>query len=166
MLALILALSVGQISDSRSDVPLLHTAGVIVLTRTAEAVARSDWGALNPQHLRAPRLDRGPLLTSDGSSLVRNTLGHGALGSEFYLSWRRCGHGPLASALGAAGATVVWEYGVQAWQARPSAIDLVWTPVVGALVGEARWQVMRAFPVLSPVVDPLGALERALGSEC
>ncbi|MFY0576154.1 DUF3943 domain-containing protein [Cystobacter fuscus] len=62
---------------------------------------------------------------------------------------------------------------------RPSAVDLVWTPLAGALLGEGRYRLHRALvrgggqspgtarKVLFFVVDPLGEAERRLlGAGC
>lgn len=137
-----------------------------------------------PRHLRAaysqpPEYDRHrTLVESDGDPWTLNLVGHGLFGSEVYQRFRQCGHGALA----AFGATVVastaWEYGIEAFHQRPSAVDLIWTPLAGAAFGEARFQFYRLARGASGstpgalgravmiLVDPFGELERVAGAGC
>ncbi len=110
----------------------------------------------------------------DGDRWTINLVGHGLMGSELYLRARQCGHGALASLAFTFAASAVWEYAVEVYNARPSANDLVWTPLGGALLGEMRlvtWEAAASLPrvwrhVVRAVVDPFGELERAAGSPC
>jgi hypothetical protein len=64
---------------------------------------------------------------------------------------------------------VVWEYAFEANGVRPSAFDLVYTPMTGILFGELRHIAWRSVKPGSPIrwiVDPLGEGERALGTGC
>lgn len=170
-------------------VPVAHSAGLLLGMRVALSVAwpraydPSRLGesarSLQAAYTHAPEFHRGvPLLESDGDPLLLNTVGHGFFGSEVYGRTRQCGHGPLASLAAAAVASTVWEYGPEALHQRPSALDLVWTPLAGALLGEGRFQLHRLVrgqgerpgalrQVLLFVLDPLGETERrALGADC
>ena len=69
----------------------------------------------------------------------------------------------------------LWEYAIEANGVRPSALDLTFTPIAGLVLGEGRLQGWRAArrmtpgplrATLSAVLDPLGDLERALGTPC
>jgi hypothetical protein len=103
------------------------------------------------------------LLRSDGDPIAVNVAGHGVFGSELYLRARQCGHDALPAL------AFTWEYLVEGPYKRPSAIDLVWTPLVGGLLlGEARFRLYRATGsgFLRALLDPLGSLERAAGSGC
>jgi hypothetical protein len=69
----------------------------------------------------------------------------------------------------------VWEYGYEASGVRPSALDLVYTPLSGVVLGELRHWVyhraggLSAGPVRGLVrllMDPLGTIERGLGTPC
>jgi hypothetical protein len=123
------------------------------------------------------RRDRS-LFESDGDPWILNVVGHGLFGSEIYLRMRQCGHRVPASFLTTAGASATWEYAVEAFHKRPSAFDLIWTPVFGALLGELRFGAHRLLrgdrsappplgkAVLLIAIDPLGELERALGAGC
>jgi len=100
---------------------------------------------------------------------------HGAFGSEVYLRSRQCGHGALAALAGTAVVSTLWEYAVEAPYKRPSAIDLVWTPLAGGLVlGEGRFRLYQWLAAggsirraLRWAVDPLGEFERgALRTRC
>lgn len=165
----------------------LHTAGVLLGMRTGAALLwPRDYGpaALRdaPSHLRDAfsqppvfRTDRS-LLESDGDPWTINVFGHGLFGSEIYLRSRQCGGGALEAFAWTAGATVAWEYALEATAKRPSAIDLAWTPLVGGLVlGELRFVGYRALAgpdaglfrrIMRAIVDPLGSLERAAGTRC
>jgi hypothetical protein len=111
--------------------------------------------------------------------LLLNTVGHGLFGSEVYSRARHCGQSPAAAFLATVVASTAWEYTLEAFHQRPSAVDLVWTPLVGALLGEGRYRLYRALvqgggqspgtarKVLFFVVDPLGETERRLlGAGC
>jgi hypothetical protein len=163
-------------------VPLAHTAGVILGMRLALSLMWPD--AYDPIPLgrsadqytlawtRPPeyRRDRG-LLESDGDPWVINVVGHGLFGAEVYGRVRAC-HGPPWVALAfTAGASVAWEFGLEAFHKRPSGVDLVLTPLLGAALGEGRHQLqrwLRTLPrsgwrrLLEIVVDPLGEGERGL----
>lgn len=75
----------------------------------------------------------------------------------------------------AASASAVWEYVFEANGVRPSALDLVYTPLSGWVLGEARfwgWQAAGGIGnptlrgVLRVVLDPFGELSRAMGTPC
>jgi hypothetical protein len=111
----------------------------------------------------------------DGDSWFINVVGHGLFGSELHLRARTC-RLPLWQALLFTGvSSAVWEYGFEANGVRPSALDLAFTPLAGLLLGEARyWGWSAAARVASPAwrrtlrtaLDPLGELERGLGTRC
>ena len=104
-----------------------------------------------------------------------NVLGHGLFGSELYLRARTCHlrwYGALAFA---AASSALWEYGFEGNGVRPSALDLVYTPLAGMALGEGRYLLWRsADGVTSPglrtflraAVDPFGEAERAFGAGC
>jgi hypothetical protein len=162
------------------SVPALHAGGVVGGMRAAASIA---WPrAYDPSRFadegRNLRLafttppDFRPqlgLLRSDGDPWAINVFGHGAFGSEIYLRARQCGHDALPALAFTALVSTAWEYVVEGPYKRPSAIDLVWTPLVGGLVlGEARFRAWRAVesPVLRALLDPLGSLERTAGAGC
>jgi len=166
-------------------VPALHGVGLLAAQRVGAmllwrpAFSLED-GDRNLRFLRLaytepPTFDasRRPFAW-DGDRWQINLVGHGLMGSELYLRARQCGHGALPAIAFTAAASAVWEYGVEVYNARPSANDLVWTPLGGALLGELRfvtWELAGGLPrgaraVLRAVVDPFGELERALGAPC
>lgn len=166
-------------------VPTLHGAGLLLGQRAAamliwqHAFSLED-GDRNLEHLRVaytqpPVFDPDRRLFEwDGDRWEINFFGHGLMGSELYLRARQCGHGFAASLAFTAVSSAVWEYGVEVWNSRPSANDLVWTPLGGALIGELRfvtWEMAGSLPraargIVRAVVDPFGELERALGTPC
>jgi hypothetical protein len=161
-------------------VPVAHAGGLLVGMRLSlvllwpDAYDPTRFGEerrqLRVAYTRPPELRRGrSLLESDGDPAWLNGIGHGLFGSEVYGRTRQCGHGALAAFLTTAAASVAWEYGIEALHKRPSAIDLVWTPVVGGALGEARFRLHRwlrsrgSAPWLLFAVDPLGEGERRIG---
>jgi hypothetical protein len=115
----------------------------------------------------------------DGDPWLLNTVGHGLFGSEVYARFRQCGHAPVPALIATTLASTVWEYGFEALHKQPSAQDLVWTPLVGGLLGEGRFQLHRLLrpapgaragvlrTVLLFTLDPLGEAERrVLETEC
>lgn len=192
LLALVLATVAGNVdapsaADPGTRVVAAHAGGLLLGMRLGAAVLwPQDYGprALGdaPAHLREAvsrppvfRRDRS-LLESDGDPWAVNVIGHGLFGSEIYLRSRQCGGAPLTALAWTAGASVAWEYAVEGSAKRPSAIDLVWTPVIGGLVlGELRFRAYRALRSDDPgvlrriargLLDPLGSLERAAGARC
>jgi hypothetical protein len=156
----------------------------MAVMRTAESVLWPNPFA-RPAHFAAhyeeaftkPPLFDGskPFMRWDGDSLFINTVGHGLFGSELYLRARQCRFGWAGSLAFAAATSALWEYGIEGSGTRPSANDLVYTPLAGLVLGELRYFVHRAAGGLaSPaargavraVVDPFGELERAVGTEC
>lgn len=168
--------------------PIVYAAFHLTLQRTAESfVYPEPFGRSIPSEYAAhyrraftelPVFDPNkPAFRWDGDPLAVNVLGHGLMGSELYLHARQCHFGWLGSTAFTAVASAVWEYGFEANGVRPSAQDLVYTPLVGGLVlGEARfllYQVASRFEsrgardVLRAVADPFGELGRgALDSPC
>jgi hypothetical protein len=124
---------------------------------------------------QAPKWDgRAPWFQWDGDRWFINVVGHAALGSELYLKARRCKFQPLAAMALTAASSAVWEYGYEASGVRPSALDLVYTPVSGVVIGETRYWLIQQARTLTPgwrrfvtvVLDPFGEAERGLGFPC
>lgn len=166
-------------------IPTLHAGGQLALQRVGLSVLYGSAFTLDDPTRAARSFARAwttPPLFDDSRRVFEwdrdifyiNLFGHGLMGSELYLRARQCGHGFAASLLFTAGVSFVWEYVVEAWHAQPSALDLVWTPLGGALLGEFRyvaWELAGRLPptprrVVRAIVDPFGELERGLGSEC
>jgi len=165
-------------------VPLAHVVTLMTVMRVTESFIWPDPFA-RPQGFGAhyeEAFTRPPVFDSsrrffewDGDPWYINSLGHGLFGSELYMRARTCRipwYGALAFA---AASSAVWEYAYEANGVRPSALDLVYTPLSGMLFGEARYMTWRAAQnINSPtlratvraLVDPLGEAERALGTGC
>lgn len=124
----------------------------------------------------SPKWDgAAPWFEWDGDRWWINAVGHSLFGSELYVAARRCSFDPLQALAMTALSSAAWEYGYEASGVRPSALDLVYTPLSGMVLGEARfWVYHRAgrLPrgplraILEGLVDPLGQVERGLGSPC
>lgn len=165
-------------------VPLLHATGVIASMRASLSLLWPD--QFNPLRFREnawnfraawtsfPEYERRRrLFESDGDPWAINAVGHGLFGSEIYQRMRRCGHPPVVSFAATALVSTAWEYGIEAFHQRPSAIDLVWGPLGGALIGEGRHQLFRLLERSGPggavlrragmiLLDPFGEAERSL----
>jgi hypothetical protein len=166
--------------------PVLHALGLMTGMRLSEAYLwPQPFAETRPLDLglhyqaafsRPPLWDGSrPLFEEDGDRWQINVLGHGLFGSELYLRARSCRFAAWQALVFAGVASATWEYGFEASGVRPSALDLTFTPAAGLVLGEARYQAWRAARRLSPgalratlswLVDPLGDVERALGSPC
>jgi Domain of unknown function (DUF3943) len=111
----------------------------------------------------------------DGDRWWINAVGHSLFGSELYLAARRCEFGVLPSFAMAAVGSAAWEYGYEANGVRPSALDLVYTPISGLVLGEFRHWAYRGagrLPngplrvLVRGLMDPFGDAERAFGAPC
>jgi hypothetical protein len=117
---------------------------------------------------------RKPAFRWDGDPLVINVVGHALFGSELYLRARQCRFGWAGSLAFAAATSALWEYGIEGSGTRPSAEDLIYTPLAGAFLGELRLVAHRAAAnlpqgaagLVQSLVDPFGELERAAGADC
>jgi hypothetical protein len=112
----------------------------------------------------------------DHDRLEINFYGHPAWGAETYLLSRNQGFDWFVSFLFSAGASVLWEYGFEAFAERPSFQDLILTPVLGSVLGEVRYRLkehllfMNRFDpswfsdLLIVLLDPVNALVRLFKS--
>lgn len=164
-------------------VPTAHTAGVLLGMRLSLSLLyprsfdptrlRENAAHFKEAYTRPPDYRPGePLFKSDGDPWALNAVGHGLFGTEVYGRMRQCGHPPATALLWTTGVSVVWEYGVESFHKRPSAIDLMWTPIAGSLLGEGRFRLHRwlsqgggaTLGVLRHafiwMLDPLGEAER------
>jgi hypothetical protein len=172
--------------EPRTDVALIHSLAVMTVMRSAEAVLYPDpFAEVDPvfwaEHYheaisRRPKWDstQAPF-EWDGDPWPINAIGHPIFGSELYFRARVCHHDVLSSLAFATGTSAIWEYGFEANGVRPSGLDLWFTPLSGAVLGELRHVGWRAADsignaplrgVLRFVLDPLGTLERAVGAPC
>jgi hypothetical protein len=165
-------------------VPALHGLAVMTVMRATESWLWPDpfsrpsqfAGRYDEAFTKPPLFDpQKPVMQWDGDPLAVNAFGHALFGSELYLRARQCRFGWAGSLAFAAATSAIWEYGFEANGARPSAVDLVYTPLAGLALGEVRYIVHRAAGHLSSagarevvraVVDPLGELERLAGTDC
>lgn len=168
------------------SVPVLHTTGLFVAMRTTEAIlwptpfadTRPGFWLENYEQAftRPPLFDWNQAAFEwDYDHWTINVIGHGLLGSELFYRPRRCGASVLEALAFAASASAVWEYAFEANGVRPSALDLVFTPVSGLILGEARyfgWTAARGIrdatlrSIVQGILDPLGELSRGLGAPC
>jgi hypothetical protein len=175
-----------ELEHSRWLVPSAHALGLMLTMRVGAAIIWPDpfadvsWKRLSQSYSAAysqpPKWDGSQRAFEwDGDPWPVNVVGHGLFGSELFMRARTCRHGIPVSFLFTTLGSAVWEYGVEASAVRPSALDLWYTPVAGALLGELRflgWNAARGLQrrglrrTLMIVFDPLGELERAAGTPC
>lgn len=166
--------------------PTWHALGLMTVMRVSAAIlwpepfAETDMNVWVDNYEYAfshePKFDADlPAFEWDGDPWTLNVIGHGAFGSELYLRPRICRKTPLEAALFTVAASATWEYLFEANAVQPSGLDIWFTPLAGVLLGEARYQSWRAAEsiestlwraVVQGIVDPLGELERALGTGC
>jgi hypothetical protein len=168
------------------EIPLAHTGALLFGMRATETAlwpkpfaqitARSWWQHYRDAFTRPPLFDANARAFEwDHDRWTLNVFGHGLLGSELYFRPRRCGASPLGALAFAAGASVAWEYAFEGNGVRPSALDLVYTPLAGLVLGEGRYWGLRLArgignrplrATLNALLDPLGEFERGFGAEC
>ncbi len=172
-------------ADVETVVPLAHSAALLFTLRAAEAYlyphpfadVGAAWGRRYRDSVTQPPLfDRhAAAFEWDHDRWTLNVIGHGLLGAELYYRPRRCGWSPLASLAFATSASIAWEYAFEGNGVRPSALDLVYTPLAGMLLGEGRYWGVRWLSSLgsgpvravgSALLDPFGELERSFGARC
>lgn len=174
------------LSEPNWEVPFAHTGALLFGLRASEAFLwPTPFAQITPRiwwrHYREA-LTRPPVFDPDTRAFewdhdrfAINVVGHGLLGSELYFRPRRCGASPLGALAFAAGASLAWEYAFEGNGVRPSALDLVYTPLAGLVLGEGRyWGYLAASglgnrplrSVLRMLFDPLGEFERGLGGAC
>jgi hypothetical protein len=153
---------------------VLHAGLVIIFRDEADVTATGRNARQFPKSWKAPPrfYAHTNIFASDGDPAAFNVLGHGLFGSETYIAARGWGHSPGASFLFSLVASAFWEYVIESWYQPPSAIDLLWTPVGGLIIGEARYQAYKAAQkgiahkvprtIVFILLDPLGELERLI----
>ena len=175
--------------DSHEDswvVPSVHGTAVMTGMRIGEAIIWPEpFADLSPSHIgsryedaytMAPKWDSSEAAFEwDGDPWYVNAVGHALFGSELFVRARLCRKNVLESLAFTTAGSAVWEYVIEANGARPSALDLWYSPAAGLVLGEARFQLWRASSriaepgwrsVLTAVLDPFGELERLAGTVC
>ncbi len=165
-------------------VPTLHSVALMTAMRVTESFLYPDPFS-RTEHFAAhyeEAFTKPPIFDSsrrafewDGDPWTINVVGHGLFGSELHLRARLC-HLPWYGALAfTTAASALWDYGFEGNGVRPSALDLVYTPLAGLALGEGRYALWRAAgrvrgaalrAILQGAISPLGEAERALGAGC
>jgi hypothetical protein len=73
-----------------------------------------------------------------------NYVLHPLWGSETYLRAREANFGIIGSIGFSFSASFVWEYLIESWSSHPSRTDLIVTPGIGWIIGEARYKLKNA----------------------
>jgi hypothetical protein len=164
------------------SVPIAHSLGVLAGMRLGLSALWPD--AYDPLPLGrsgrqfAGAYRHGPeyrggrsFFESDGDPWQINLIGHPLFGSEIYQRVRQCGGAGWQAFAFTAATSAVWEFGIESFNKRPSTIDLLATPIIGAALGEARYRAgrwLRTQPrgfwrtLGIVVVDPFGEAERGV----
>jgi hypothetical protein len=164
--------------------PILHGLTLMTVMRVTESFLYPDPFS-RTEHFAAhyrEAFTRPPLFDGsrrafewDGDRWTINVLGHGLFGSELFLRARMCRLPWYGALVFTAASSTLWEYGFEGNGVRPSALDLIYTPLAGMVLGEGRYLLWRAagsvgLPRLRTVtrgaLDPLGEAERAFGAGC
>lgn len=109
----------------------------------------------------------------DDDEFQWNYIAHPLWGSETYLRARAQGFDEIQSFLFSAGASFVWEFGIESWSQRPSIQDLIITPVAGFFLGELRFRLKRQLiergdyqaAIWLILLDPLQSATEWIGSK-
>ncbi len=81
----------------------------------------------------------------DHDKFIFNYVLHPYAGAAYFMAARSCGFSFWGSMLYSfAVSTIGWEFGIEAFMERPSYQDIVITPVVGSLMGEAFYRAKHA----------------------
>lgn len=183
MLALSLATTTPEPPPPRFVPPLVHAAALMTAMRTTEwflwphpfAETEGFLPQWKDSLTHAPRFDPSRRAFEwDGDRWWINVVGHTLFGSELHLRARQCDFGVLGALAWTASASAVWEYAFEGNGVRPSALDLVWTPLSGLALGEARLGLFRLAgrsgtwsSVARALIDPLGGIDHlATGHAC
>ena len=104
---------------------------------------------------------RDPAPREDDDGALFNLVLHPLWGSETYLRARQADLGVAGSFAFSMGASTVWEYFIESWTEHPSTQDLINTTGIGWIIGEMRYQALRALGERRGAwIDPLyNALE-------
>ncbi|PLX13429.1 MAG: hypothetical protein C0598_03635 [Marinilabiliales bacterium] len=103
-----------------------------------------------------------------------NYVGHPYQGGFYYNSVRTQGIGILGSAMFTCFQTVVWEYAIECKYETPSINDLICTPVLGSIFGEASYRLTILFKrngfntiekILVIVLNPNYALQKGFSDK-
>ena len=169
-------------NEANWSVPLVHSTVLLVSMRVAESYLYAShfaetnlrwWSyAYKEAFSKPPKFDiQQKPFQWDGDPWPINIIGHGLFGSEVYMRARTCGASSSEAFFFTAGVSAVWEYVVEANGVRPSVQDLIYTPLMGLALGEARFQLWRLAnnikiswvkTAIKIALDPFGELERRL----
>ena len=87
------------------------------------------------------KVSMGPVVDND--LFYINFLGHPYSGAIYYMQPRSAGYSWAESILFAFGLSALWEFGIEALAEPPSWQDLIITPALGSLLGEAFYRFSR-----------------------
>ncbi len=133
------------------DTTYLATMGVVVIgVLIAMPESVSKWDTSNPAKFVgampanwSKHVSQGPVVDHDKWAI--NYIGHPISGSFYYQVARNDGFGIIGSTFySALMSGLFWEFGIEAMAEVPSVQDLIVTPLGGALLGEAFYQVDQA----------------------
>lgn len=114
-----------------------------VLPEQSTAWSRSEQKRHNMWERYAMHFRKGPVWDKD--KFVFNFVLHPYGGAAYYMGARSCGFNVWGSFLYSfCVSTFFWEYGVECFMEVPSVQDLIITPVIGSLFGEAFYVAKRA----------------------
>lgn len=116
--------------------------GVIgIIAALPESVSNWNMAELNKKSLSQRWIEdvkKGPVIDND--YWVINYIGHPISGSAYYVWGRSRGLNWKESAvLSTLMSTVFWEYGYEAFLEVPSLQDLIFTPLIGSIIGEGAF---------------------------
>jgi len=147
-----------------------QTGAVTLMTQLPMSV--TGWNGRAPNFNNPRRsFEFGPRMDED--HWYWNYAAHPVVGAEYYLLARNRGANWWESLIYSTAMSAFWEYGPEAVYERASIQDLIITPGAGAIIGEARYQAIKALTdpktgkadtkfkqVLVIILDPIEALSK------
>ena len=139
------------------------TAGFVAVQFAAVGLHHDDEAWVDEGHEYEDGFTQAP--TWDDDSWVYNYVLHPWVGSEYYLAARNRAWTPWGSLAYSAALSTFYEFFVENLIQQPSANDLLITPLIGSLLGEARYTLkekirrhpsaVSAAPFWITLLDPL-----------
>lgn len=135
--------SSSKLGDKVKDFSVIGVGMMALIASLPRSVSKWEDNALDdPIKKWKKNVTSAPVVDSDDWAV--NYIGHPYSGGAYYVVARRSGYTPMESfGFSAMMSTFWWEYGLEAAAERPSIQDLLLTPILGSLLGEAMYMLTK-----------------------
>ncbi len=128
-------------SLSKEVVSLYQLGSGVMAVMYAMPEEITNWDRSTPPSFERWKENATKAPVKDEDSWQINLVGHPVSGAVYYVSARQAGLSRVqALSFSLAMSTLYWEYGKEAIIENPSQQDLIYTPFLGALIGEQAYQ--------------------------